>query len=235
MPDSRQSAPRRASAASLAEVLGVVALVVVHLWQPWRYWPGVRLPDWFEDYTLIAAAGVIAVLSFVRLRETPAELGLKPPRFWVGWASMGVLTAIGLAGLAALAFALGWYSPATGDRWCWLAGYVPGLLLQQFALQCFLSNRVYYATAGPESRRRAITVVLATTLFVALHAPNFALMALVVPAGLVWTWHFRRYCSLWPLLVSHLLLGATAMLLLGEGPLMRLRDGRPALKMLLGQ
>ncbi len=69
--------------------------------------------------------------------------------------------------------------------------------------------------------------------FAALHLPNGPLVISVVVVCPFWAWHFRRFANLPALLVSHLVLGVAAMILLGSGQFQSLRVGWPLMKNLL--
>lgn len=209
------------------EVLVVVGLITAFLWIPWKmlgHYPGrmvVRIVP-------LAIALVFVVGSFVRLRETPDELGLAPSGWKRGWRILLGFTVLSSAPL--IAFGLTRGRPQVD--WSWVLQYAPGLLLQQLALQCFFNNRTYYAARGSESRRRGVAVTASSLLFVIMHAPNPALMVGVTWVAPFWTWHFRRHRNLAALAVSHLILGTLAMALLGRDLMFRLRVGWPALKLI---
>lgn len=100
-------------------------------------------------------------------------------------------------------------------------GFVAILLLypvwgiaQQFLLEAVLfsslSARLPRAAAQP----------LAAVLFSLAHAPDLPLMALTLPAGLLFTEHYRRWPNLWVLGTAQALLGTFAFyFLLGRDPL----------------
>ncbi len=238
---SRRAIPGgRSDPMAAVEVAAVVILVLLHEWVPWRFWGVQPWPKWVDRHVFLILAAAVVVFSFLRLGETREELGLVPmgsgSRWRGGWGSVAVFTAISLGGLV-LARCV-WGPDASGSagaaRLSWVAAYVPGLIGQQLALQCFLNNRAYYAAAGPEPRRRARAVIAGSIVFVLLHAPNPALMAGVTWTGWFWCRHFRIHRNLPALMVSHLLLGIAAMAMLGDGLMLRLRVGRPALKILFG-
>jgi uncharacterized protein len=87
-------------------------------------------------------------------------------------------------------------------------------IAQQFLLQAIvwsnLSSRMPRAAAQP----------LAAALFALSHAPDWPIMALTFPAGLLTTEHYRRWPNLWVLGTAHALLGTFAFyFLLGRDPL----------------
>ncbi len=87
-------------------------------------------------------------------------------------------------------------------------------IAQQFLLQAIvwsnLSGRMPRGVAQP----------LAAALFALSHAPDWPIMALTFPAGLLTTEHYRRWPNLWVLGTAHALLGTFAFyFLLGRDPL----------------
>ena len=127
------------------------------------------------------------------------------------------------------AFALGSFGDSALSL-SWLGDYLPLIAAQQFLLQSYTSNRLWDAGSDLTLAQRHALVIGGTSLLLALaHIPNPLLMIGTGIAALGWTWHFRRYRNLPALIVSHLILGATAMAVLGNGPLLRLRVGLVAL------
>ncbi len=87
-------------------------------------------------------------------------------------------------------------------------------IAQQFLLQAIVWSNL--------SRRmpRAVAQPLAAALFALSHAPDWPIMALTFPAGLLTTEHYRRWPNLWVLGTAHALLGTFAFyFLLGRDPL----------------
>jgi hypothetical protein len=87
-------------------------------------------------------------------------------------------------------------------------------IAQQFLLQAIvwsnLSARMPRAVAQP----------LTAALFSLSHAPDWPIMLLTFPAGLLTTEHYRRWPNLWVLGTAHALLGTFAFyFLLGRDPL----------------
>lgn len=215
------------------EVLTAAALVLCITWKvwdpiphgPWRTAASVSL------YVLVVA---VVATSFLRVRDSVAQLGVSPRRWGQGWASIGLFTAAALGAIALAALLLEAAQvrhPGTD----WMLAYVPAALAQQVLLQGFLNNRLYAFghRMRPQSRLR-LAVGGSTLVFILLHAPNPALMAFVAVSGLFWTWHFRRHLNLPALTVSHVILGIAAMTLLGDHILLRLRIGLGAYNMLTG-
>ncbi len=215
------------------EVLAAAALVVCITWKIWDPIPhGTwRTAASVSLYVLVVA---VVAISFLRVRDSVAQLGLSPRQWAGGWASLGLFT---VAGLGAIALAAGLLEAAQVRQpgTDWILAYLPAALAQQFLLQAFLNNRLYAFghSLRPQLRLR-LAVAGSTLVFILLHAPNPALMAFVAVSGLFWTWHFRRHLNLAALTVSHVILGTAAMTLLGDHILMRLRIGLGAYNVLTG-
>jgi len=118
-----------------------------------------------------------------------------------------------LAALTAWGYAAGRIPPPRGFLSIVLV-YPAWGVAQQFLLQAIvwtnLSARLPRALAQP----------LAAALFAASHAPDWPLVALTLPVGLLATEHYRRWPNLWVLGTAHALLGTfTFYFLLGRDPL----------------
>lgn len=80
--------------------------------------------------------------------------------------------------------------------------YLPWALLQQFVFQFYLLGRLLALL--PVNAAIALTACA----FAAVHYPRAPVMAVTLVAGAVWAMLYRRFRSLFPLAVSHALLGA---------------------------
>ena len=213
---------------SAVEVALVALLLAGQIWLVWEWLPLTKTGEHIVRASMIVSIVGVLAFSFLRVRDSREELGLTRANLKSGWLPAALFTAIGLAGLAITTAA---QRVSIADvNFNWLVSYSHGLLGQQLALQWFLNNRVYQATG-----RSTLTVVLCVVVFTLLHAPNPGLMLSVIPASAFWCWHFRRYRNMPALLISHLILGGAAMVLLGDGPLLRLRVGPPAWRLLVGE
>jgi membrane protease YdiL (CAAX protease family) len=87
--------------------------------------------------------------------------------------------------------------------WRRFTGYLAFCLLQQVALNSFLTNRLlsYFGAAWPAA-------VLAGVLFAALHWPNPVLVPLTLVGGVAMTWLFARERNILPLALGQAVLGA---------------------------
>jgi hypothetical protein len=214
-----------------AELASVFLLLLAIVWRAGAWISPSALDS--VGTLLGVVAGAIVLLSWGRRGVTLDVLGLAPRRFGAGLASALRVSGIGAIALIAAGVALGTasFDPA---RFEWLLRYLPGLFAQQILLQDFFAPGVRsLAASQPPRRRNVTTVIVATGLFAALHAPNLALMAGVSVAGAFWTAHFLAHRNLFAVVLSHLLLGTAAMVSLGPGPLGNLRVGPGALALLV--
>jgi hypothetical protein len=213
-------------------VAAVFALLLAMVW---------RAADWIapgaSTVGLVDAGFAVSLIAIVvgswwRDGIGPRALGLLPSEWSRGWGSMLLFVAAGVAGLAMLGASFD-SAELGAARLSWLVDYAPGITAQQLLLQGFFAPHIEtLARSLPARPRRVTTIVVSSALFVALHAPNPALMVGVAIASAFWTWHFLVHRNLLAVLLSHLVLGATAMAALGPGPMLSLRVGAGALDLL---
>jgi hypothetical protein len=220
--EGRVAPAARASAAPL-ELAAVFLLLLALVWRAGE-WIAPSAAGALNALLGLAVAAVV-VRAWRRDAMMPAALGLAPDRLGAGLASAAFATGAGALVIAALGAALG-TAALDASRLEWLAGYVPGIVAQQLLLQGFFAPGIRGALdALPARRRDRAAIATATLAFVALHAPNPALMLGVAAAGAFWVGHFFAHRNLVAVIASHLLLGATAMAALGPGPMLNLRVG----------
>lgn len=215
------------------EVAAVFVLLVAVVWHAGAWLPISKRAASALDTAFGLLVAAIVLVAWWRARVGWHALGLAPSQWRGGWGSLALFTIAAAAALAAIGAALGSTSLAAA-RIAWLLDYAPGIAAQQLLLQGFFAPRIEaLAGALPARRRRFATVGFASAAFVALHTPNPALMGGVAIASAFWTWHFLVHRNLLAVLVSHFVLGATAMAALGPGPMLKLRVGPGALELLL--
>jgi len=214
------------------EVAIVFILLLILIWEPWRLAGWKPYAAYFQTPIFILC-GAVVLISWLRAGDRWSSLAIGHDRWLEGVVPLAGFTLVGLVALALGGLALNSLS-IPKSHVLWLARYIPALVAQQIALQVFVNNRVYEATSSMPARQRArIAVAGSTFAFAALHAPNPWLVVITAIGGAFWTWHFRRYQNLLGLIVSHLVLGVGALVMLGEGPLLGLRVGWPAMRRLL--
>ncbi len=148
-----------------------------------------------------------------RRRKEPALLaswGLRaaPAATWIAPAAVTVLGTVGLF----------WLAPRLGHEipahvWALAVLYLPWALVQEVALQGILLRGLETAVSP------RIAPVLAGLLFGVAHLPDPVLTVLTAGIGTVWATLFVRHRTIWPLAVSHAVLGAlTYIAVLGRDP-----------------
>ena len=214
------------------EVAAVFSLLLALVWRVADSIAPAESSAGLFDAAFAAVLVAIVVGTWWRDGIGPRALGLLPSEWSGGWGSMALFVASGVAGLAVLGASFGTASVGAA-RLSWLVGYAPGITAQQLLLQGFFAPHIAtLARALPPRRQRATTIGVSSALFVALHVPNPALMIGVAIASAFWTWHFLAHRNLLAVLLSHFVLGATAMAALGPGPMLNLRVGSGALDLL---
>lgn len=178
----------------LAEALGLAALVGMYIWK----WQMVSPRSWW------IVAGWM-VLSGVLRRDTPKTLGWRADNLWP--ATRGAVPFFAVAAAAVCGAGLFWGMlqrlPTHLIEPRRFAGYLAFCLLQQVALNSFLTNRLlgYF-----EKPWRA--AVFAGVLFAALHWPNPVLVPLTLVSGVAMAWLFARERNILPLALGQAVLGA---------------------------
>jgi hypothetical protein len=187
---------------------------------------------------LVTGVAAVVVTSLRRTRGGLRAFGLAPAHARLGWGSAAAFTALAAAALAAAGALAGSASTATLglESPASAASEAGEVLMQQLLLQSFAATRLWEAAAAlAPARRLRVAAAAAAALFALLHAPNPGLMALAAAAGAFWTRHFLVHRNLAALVASHLVLAEVAQAALGEGPLLGLRVGAPALEALRGR
>ena len=187
----------------LALFLGVANVVS-------EFVPGSKAP-----LVLVGATAWIALVA-AHLRADRTILrrwGLRADTFRAAAGPAALVAVPLLAALAAWGYMAGRIPPPRGFLSIVLV-YPAWGIAQQFLLQAIvwsnLSARLPRAVAQP----------LAAALFSASHAPDWPIMALTLPVGLLSIEHYRRWPNLWVLGTAHALLGTFAFyFLLGRDPL----------------
>jgi hypothetical protein len=178
----------------LVEALGLSALVAMYIWK----WQAASPRSWW-----ILAASM--VLSAVLRRDTPKTLGWRADNLWP--ATRKAVPFFAIASVAICGAGLFWGMlqrlPAHLIEPRRFTGYLAFCLLQQVALNSFLTNRLlsYFGEAWPAA-------VLAGVLFAALHWPNPVLVPLTLVGGVAMTWLFARERNILPLALGQAVLGA---------------------------
>jgi hypothetical protein len=175
------------------EALSLAAYIDWYIWQLQRENPNSWLvfPIWL-------------IVSIALHRDTPKTLGWRADNLWPA-------TRQGLTIYAALVFGTGMLGLLSGayerlqlhaaEPWRFF-GYFAFCLLQQVALNSYLTNRLLYALESPRA-----TALLAGAIFAALHWPNPVLVPLTFIGGVVMSWLFSRERNIIPLTIGQAILG----------------------------
>jgi hypothetical protein len=178
----------------LAEALGFAALVAMYIWR----WQAASPRSWW----VLAAWMVVSTL--VR-RDTPKTLGWRADNLSAATRKAVPFFAIASLGICGAGLFLGMLQrlPAHLIEPRRFTGYLAFCLLQQVALNSFLTNRLlgYFEKAWQAA-------VLAGVLFAALHWPNPVLVPLTLVGGVAMSWLFTRERNILPLALGQAILGA---------------------------
>jgi Type II CAAX prenyl endopeptidase Rce1-like len=188
--------------------LAILAIVLAYTWviDP-------IAPDWA---TPIPVALVLGLTIWHAARS--GDWGVAPRDFLPALWRAAVLTAIAGSGLYLTGSGLGtWH--VRRDAWTSVALLIPWGLGQQFALQTVFLREAT-ATVG-----RPAGIVLAATLFAALHLPNPLLTAMTLVGALAWCWIYNHHPNVLPLALSHALLTLALLCAFDEAMTGHLRVG----------
>jgi membrane protease YdiL (CAAX protease family) len=178
----------------LVDALGLSALVALYIWK----WQAESQRSWW-----ILAAWMM--VSMVVRRDTPKTLGWRADNLWAATrrAIPFFVTAAVAVCVAGLFLGMLQRLPEHLIQPRRFAGYLAFCLLQQVALNSFLTNRLlsYFEKAWP-------AVTLAGVVFAALHWPNPVLVPLTLVAGVAMSWLFVKERNILPLALGQAMLGA---------------------------
>ena len=170
-------------------------------------------PNWVTPVP-VALVLALAIWHAIRNREWGVAPAALLPALW----RAAAFTAVASLGIAIAGSQLGtWH--VRRDGWNALLRLIPWGLGQQFALHTvFLPES--QATVG-----RTAGILVAATLFAALHLPNPFLTAMTFAGAIAWCWIYDRHSNLLPLAVSHALLTLAILYAFDEAVTGRLRVG----------
>ena len=178
----------------LLEALGFVAYV------GWYIWRGqALLPETWWVFV------VWLVASFFLRRDTPKTMGWRGDNLWAATRKAWVFFAAASAAVCGVGLFLGMLQrlPTHFSEPQKFVGYFAFCVLQQVALNSFLTNRLLAALEKP-----APAALLAGVLFAGLHWPNPVLVPLTFVGGTAMAWLFARERNILPLALGQAILGA---------------------------
>jgi hypothetical protein len=180
----------------LLEALGFTAVVAMYIWR----WQAASPRSWW------ALAGWMVVSALAR-RDTPKTLGWRADNLWAATRKAVPFFVIAALGICGGGLFLGMLQrlPAHLIEPRRFTGYLAFCLLQQVALNSYLTNRLlgYFEKAWQAA-------VIAGALFAALHWPNPVLVPLTLAGGVGMAWLFARQRNILPLALGQAVLGALA-------------------------
>jgi hypothetical protein len=178
----------------LAEALALAALVAMYIWR----WQAASPQSWWVLATLMVVSALVR-------RDTPKTLGWRADNLWS--AARKAVPFFAIASLAicgvGLFFGMLQRLPAHLIEPRRFTGYLAFCLLQQVALNSFLTNRLldYFEKAWQAA-------LMAGALFAGLHWPNPVLVPLTLVGGVGMAWLFARERNILPLALGQAVLGA---------------------------
>ncbi|MGC1617228.1 MAG: CPBP family intramembrane glutamic endopeptidase [Candidatus Acidiferrum sp.] len=178
---------------TLAEALGLAGFIAWYIWQLQSARPNswIVFPIW--------------ILASIALhRDTPKTLGWRADNLWPATRQgLVIFVAFVIAALAA-ALQFGAFHRLTFhfSETKRFPGYFAFCLLQQVALNSYLTNRLLYAFEQPR-----VSALIAGVIFAALHWPNPVLVPLTFVGGVAMSWLFARERNIIPLTVGQAIVG----------------------------
>lgn len=181
---------------ALLDVAGMPLLIEWYIWRLQFTAPR----TWIIFLVWLAA-------SFLLHRDTPKTLGWRADNLWPATKQAAVVFALMAAGLIVTGLILGAprHLPPNLASFNRLWSYFAFCILQQVALNSFLSNRMLFLASN-----RWASSLLTGGVFAACHWPNPVLVPLTFIGGSVMAWLFARQRNILPLAVGQAILGSLA-------------------------
>lgn len=178
---------------TLFESLGLTGYIAWFIWQLQTTHPFSWLvfPVW-----LLASIAIH--------HDTPKTLGWRIDNLWPATRQGLIFYAVLVLGTFLAGLLLGAFHhppPHVTEPWRFFA-YAAFCLLQQIALNSYLTNRLLYALENPR-----LAALFAGGIFAALHWPNPVLVPLTFIGGVAMSWLFSRERNIFPLTVGQAILG----------------------------
>jgi hypothetical protein len=178
---------------NLIEPLAFSALVAWYIWRLqasfWYAW--IAFPIWL-------------IASFVLHQDTPKTIGWRADNLWAACKRAAMVFVPLILGLFVVGIFLGALCRPAGHLLArkHFGGYMAFCLLQQVALNSYLTNRLL---EGMQSR--LLVSLIAGAIFAALHCPNPVLVPLTAVGGTIMAWLFACERNILPLALGQGILG----------------------------
>ena len=174
-------------------------------------WSGIKrgisvvgLPECIYNLAAILVWASYVIWRIIVTRGIARAWGFRRDNFLAALRPSVYFLILGTIALSVYGGVMGqWRLPAT--FWIVLLLYPLYGIVQQFALQILITKNLRGVV-----KTLLIRVLLAASLFSAVHFPNYRLMLLTFLAGLMFTWIYNRHPNIWAVGISHGLLGAFA-------------------------
>jgi Type II CAAX prenyl endopeptidase Rce1-like len=178
---------------NLAEPLAFGAFIAWYIWQ---------LQASFFFSWLVFPVWMLA--SFVAHGDTPKTMGWRADNLWPATKRSAMVFATSIAALFLAGALLGALHRPVHHLLVprHFFGYMAFCLLQQVALNSYLTNRLLGVISSP-----SMASLLAGILFAALHWPNPVLVPLTFIGGVAMAWLFTRDRNIIPLAIGQGILG----------------------------
>jgi hypothetical protein len=178
----------------LVEALAFAAFVAMYIWK----WQAEKPQTWWVILAWL-------VLSTLVRRDTPKTAGWRADNLWPAAKRASLFFAPASAAVCGAGLFLGMLQrlPVHLMEPRRFVGYLAFCLMQQVALNSFLTNRLLTFFERPW-----LAAMVAGCIFAALHWPNPVLVPLTLVGGVAMAWLFARERNILPLALGQAILGA---------------------------
>jgi hypothetical protein len=195
---------------SIADVIGIPAIIVLFIWR-WQ----------FTHFEVWIVFPVWIIASFLLHGDTPKTLGWRADNLKRSAIEAGIFFGIAIAIVLALAFARGMphhlvWSAVAEHLWAYFAF----CLLQQVALNSFINNRAISLFRQPW-----LSSLVASVVFASAHWPNPVLVPITLIGGFAMAWIFRRNRNILTLALGQAIVGSLLALAFPPAWIHNLRVG----------
>ena len=170
---------------TVIEALGLAGYIAWYIWRLQATRPNswIVFPIWL-------------LTSILLHHDTAKTLGWRADNLWPATRQGLLIFAVLIISTVLAGLWLG-----AAESWRFFT-YFAFCLLQQVALNSFLTNRLLYALENPR-----MAALVASVIFAALHWPNPVLVPLTFIGGTAMSWLFSRERNIIPLTVGQAILG----------------------------